>query len=69
MKSKLNPDETVGYTQDGEVFFSMIVQDPDGRPMNIMMIWEPKRAMQIADWLMTAAREVKPKSIIIGAYG
>jgi len=67
--SNIPADETVGYTKDGMVFFSAIVETPDGRPMNVMFNWEPKRAMQIAGWLATAAREVEPKSLIIGAYG
>ena len=67
--SKIPADETVGYTKDGLVFFSAMVETPDGRPMNVMFNWEPKRARQIAEWISRAANEVKPKSMIIGAYG
>ena len=67
--SKIPADETVGYTKDGLVFFSAMVETPDGRPMNVMFNWDPKRARQIADWILVAAREVNPPSMIIGAYG
>jgi hypothetical protein len=69
MSDDLQPNETVGFTNDGKVFFSAVVRDPDGRPMNIMFNWEPNRARQIADWLLVAAREVNPPSLIVGAYG
>jgi hypothetical protein len=69
MTSDLPPNETVGYTKDGQVFFSAIIKDPNGKPMNVMFSWEPNRARQIADWLLVAAREVEPPSLIIGAYG
>ncbi len=69
MISDVSADETVGYTDDGRVFFSAIIKSQDGKPMNVIFSWEPNRAMQIADWIIKSANEVKPKSLIIGAYG
>ena len=69
MRSDVPADETVGYTDDGLVFFAAMARGPDGKPMNIMFSWDPNKARQIADWLIKSANEVKSKSLIIGAYG
>jgi hypothetical protein len=59
---------TVGFTDDGKVFMTSLANVPEhSQPAQVTFMWEPKEAMNIADMLMYAARQVD-KPLIVQPY-
>lgn len=63
-----NTPVSVGYTNDGIVFVQAMIQGPDGQPGKIVFTWEPKQAMQIADWIASAAKSAD-NPLVVGRMG
>lgn len=55
--SQINTPVSVGYTNDGLVFMHVPVMGPNGEPGKFTLVWEPKQALQIAEWLTTSAKQ------------
>ena len=50
---------TVGFSEDGLVFMTCDYKNEDGKPMQAIFTWDPKRATQIATSIVKAAESAK----------
>ena len=50
---------TTGYTEEGQVFFVTDTEGPDKAPMQVILMWTPEFAEQLATSIVKAAAEAK----------
>lgn len=60
MSDEISGFTKVGYTDDGMVFF-MLVSSLEGKPIQTINQWEPKRALEISDSLREASIQAELK--------